>query len=98
MYRALFITVCACGLVTMVNCAFACGSRSLCNMIFYYTCIFALCTEFTVFRFASHIFSVVPCMVHSDFAYAAYSSWPICTVLAFILKLEEGVCTLRLFG
>ena len=62
MYRALLITVCACGLVTMVNCAFACGSRSLCNMIFYYTCIFALCTEFTVFRFASHIFSVVPCM------------------------------------
>ena len=26
-----------------------------------------------MFRFASHIFSVVPCTVHSDLAYAAYS-------------------------
>ena len=35
--------------------------------------LFALCTEFTMFRFANHIFSVVPCTVHSDLAYAAYS-------------------------
>ena len=49
---------------------FVCGSRSSCNLFLFYT----LCTEFTMFRFASHIFSVVPCTVHSDLAYAAYSS------------------------
>ena len=48
---------------------FVCGSRSSCNLFLFYT----LCTEFTMFRFASHIFSVVPCTVHSDLAYAAYS-------------------------
>ena len=48
---------------------FVCGSRSSCNFFLFYT----LCTEFTMFRFASHIFSVVPCTVHSDLAYAAYS-------------------------
>ena len=48
---------------------FVCGSRSSCNLFLFYT----LCTEFTMFRFVSHIFSVVPCTVHSDLAYAAYS-------------------------
>ena len=41
---------------------------------FYFTCLFALCTElFAMFRLASHIFFFVPCTVHSDLAYAAYS-------------------------
>ena len=48
---------------------FVCGSRSSCNLFLFYT----LCTEFTMFRFASHSFSVVPCTVHSDLEYAAYS-------------------------
>ena len=47
--------VCACGHATMVNCAqyFVCRSRSSHNL---FTCLLALCTDFAIFRFASHIF------------------------------------------
>ena len=56
----------------------------------YFTRLFALCTEFTSFRFASHFFSVVPCTVHSDPAYGtySYSLGSFLTVLAFSFFLH----------
>ena len=69
MYRVLLITMCACGLVTLVNFAlYLSADRGVHATCFYFTR--SACTEllFTMFRFVSHIFSVVPCTVHSDLA------------------------------
>ena len=56
MYRVLFITVCMRSCNNGELCVvFVCGSRSSCNL-FYFTCSVTLCTGFTMFGFASHIF------------------------------------------
>ena len=78
MYRVLLTAVCACGHASMVTCAqcFFFGSRSSRNL-FYFTRLFALCTDFAMFRFASLIF-----------CWTLYSTfWPrVCSVLVLLFS------------
>ena len=59
---------------------FVCGSRSSCNLFLFYT----LCTEFTMFRFASHIFFC--CTLYGTF-------WPrVCSVLIQLWVVFDSSC------
>ena len=55
---------------TALYVVFVCGSPSSCNFILHV--LFALCSEFTCLDMRVTFFCV-PCTVHSDLAYAAYS-------------------------